>query len=289
MAKKKGMKFLTEKERKANKAKKFILAFAAFLLAFAVISVTYIFKAYHLTLDDFKKPEESLSETTETNFHGEVNLEGKANFIIAGTDDEGKNIYYIFAVNADLDDREIKVLPVNPSRKATVDGEEDTILNHFKRDSQRGLIAAVNNAVGFTADRYAISNEAQFKGAINALGGAQIKIDKRIDYKSKSFKLSLMPGEQSMKGETLLKYIRYVGMKVGINAQAQLICDIISQFITDTYVSSARGYFSEIINNIDSDITIVDFSKSEKLLKAMADEDSKMQYKPVTTAEELLG
>lgn len=287
MARKKGMKFQTEKERKANKAKKFILAFAAFLLAFAVISITYIFKAYHLSLDDFKKPEESLSETSETDVHNEVNLAGKASFIIANTDDEGEKIHFIFVVNADLDNKTVKVLPVNPAEKATVDGKEDTILNHYKRDSQRGLIAAVNNFTGIKADRYAISNEAQFKGAINALGGAQIKIDKRIDYKSKSFKLSLMPGEQSMKGETLLKYIRYVGMKVGINAQAQLICDIISQFIKDTYVSSGRAYFSEIINNIDSDISIVDFSKSEKLLKAMADENNKIEYKPVTSADEL--
>lgn len=287
MARKKGMKFLTEKERRAIKAKKFILAFAAFLLAFAVISITYIFKAYHLTLDDFKKPEQEESLTSEADIQSDTELEGKASFILANTDDAGKNIHFIFAVKADLDNGVVKVLPVNPSKKVEVDGKEDTILNHYRRDSIRGLVTAVNCYTGVQADRYAISNESQFKNAINALGGAEVKVKERIDYKSKSFKLSLMPGEQSMKGETLLKYIRYVGTKVGINSQAQLMCEIISQFISDTYLTAARAYFSEIINSIDSDITIVDFSKSEKLLKAMASEQSKIEYKPVSDVKEL--
>lgn len=287
MAKKKGIKFVTQKERKAHKVRQFILAFVAFLLAFAFVSLAYIFKAYHISFSDFIKEQEQTSKVSQTDVLDRAELLGKANFILAATDNKERNIYFLFAVCADLDNKEVRVLPVNPASRCKVAGVEDTITNHLRRDSKRGLIDAVNSFTGIKADRFAIANEAQFKGAINALGGAQLNIKKRVDYKSKSMHLSLMPGEQSVKGETLLKYFRYVGMKEGISHQGQLMCEIISQFISDTYLSSGRGYFSEIINNINSDITIVDYSRSEKLLNAMADEKSNIQYKVVSSAASL--
>lgn len=119
------------------------------------------------------------------------------------------------------------------------------------------------------------------------LSGAQISVPERISYKTKELSLSLMPGNQTVKGETLLKYFRYCLTPSGGGAQKQgeLLCVLFSQYINKTYLASGRNYFSQIIDSLDTDISIVDFSRCERTLSAMAAGDIK--YTSVSSAGEL--
>lgn len=58
------------------------------------------------------------------------------------------------------------------------------------------------------------------------LDGAQITVPERVSYKTKELSLSLMPGNQTIKGETLLKYFRYFLTPSGGGAikQSELLC-----------------------------------------------------------------
>ena len=188
---------------------------------------------------------------------------------------------------ADLNNREVRVYPIGRNTSCNVDGIQDSVTGHYKRSSQRGLIAAVNAVCGFNVDRYAVSTASQFKNAINILDGAQISVPERINYKSDDFNLSLMPGEQNIKGESLLKYFRYLLKQSGERAQSELLCTVISQYITAGYLSAGRIYFSDVVNEINSNITIVDFSRTQPQLEAMADADPAIRYITVSSADEL--
>ena len=52
MAKRKGMKFRTTQEKKTKQLRLFVLGFVGFLLAFALVSVAYMFKSHHLSMND---------------------------------------------------------------------------------------------------------------------------------------------------------------------------------------------------------------------------------------------
>ena len=54
-----------------------------------------------------------------------------------------------------------------------------------------------------------------------------------------------MPGNQTVKGETLLKYFRYCLTPSGGGAQKQgeLLCVLFSQYINKTYLASGRDLF----------------------------------------------
>ncbi len=287
MARKKGIKFVTSKQRDANKMKRFILGFAAFLLVFAVVSVIYIFNAYHLSLSDFFEKEET-TETTDETLVQTTALNGEASFLLACSSDEKDELYFVFAVFADLNGKEVRVLPIAANAVCEVDGVRDSISGHYKRNSERGLVNAANAVCGFKIDRYAISTASQFKNAVNVLDGAVVNVPQRINHKSGDFNLSLMPGEQSIKGESLLKYFRYLLKQGnGLQAQGELLCTMISQYISNSYLSAGRAYFSQVINEISSDITIVDFSRTAPLLEAMAGADPSIRYVTVNSADEL--
>ena len=141
-------------------------------------------------------------------------------------------------------------------------------MGHYKTGGSKELKKAIDSLCGFTADKYAVSTASQFKNAINVLSGAQISVPERISYKTKELSLSLMPGNQTVKGETLLKYFRYCLTPSGGGAQKQgeLLCVLFSQYINKTYLASGRNYFSQIIDSLDTDISIVDFSRCERTL-----------------------
>ena len=287
MARKKGIKFLTTKEKKARQFRLFTLGFLAFLLAFALISVAYMLKSHHLSLSELF-PEKTTAETEESTDDVSAALAGKASFMLACVSDEKDELYLVAAVYADLDLGEVRVSAFDPNTQVEAGGVRDTLRGHYLRSASKGLCGAVNELCGFETDRYAISTESQFKSAINALSGAVVTVPQRINYKTKELSLSLMPGEQTIKGETLLRYFRYCLTENGGGAseQSRLLCVLFSQYISKSYLAYGRSYFSEIIDSLDSNISIVDFSRCENQLSAMA--ASEIKYTPVTLSGELI-
>lgn len=286
MAKRKGMKFRTTQEKKTKQFRLFLLGFIGFLLVFALISVAYMFKSHHLSMNDLF-PEREAESTDESTDEALAPLSGKAIFMFACVSDDKDDLYLVAAVNADLDSGEVRVCAFDPNTTADVSGNKNTLKGHYKTGGSRELKNAVDALCGFTADKYAVSTANQFKNAINVLSGAQISVPERVSYKTKELSVSLMPGNQTVKGETLLKYFRYFLTPSGGGAQKQseLLCVLFSQYINKTYLASGRNYFSQIIDSLDTDISIVDFSRYERTLCAMAAGDIK--YTSVSSAGEL--
>ena len=249
MAKRKGMKFRTTQEKKTKQFRLFVLGFVGFLLAFALVSVAYMFKSHHLSMNDLF-PEKEVESSDGSTDEAIAPLSGKATFMFACVSDEKDELYFVAAVNADLDSGEVRVCAFDPNTSVDISGNKDSLMGHYKTGGSKELKKAVDSLCGFTADKYAVSTANQFKNAINVLSGAQISVPERISYKTKELSLSLMPGNQTVKGETLLKYFRYCLTPSGGGAQKQgeLLCVLFSQYINKTYLASGRNYFSQIIN-----------------------------------------
>ena len=251
MAKRKGMKFRTTQEKKTKQLRLFVLGFVGFLLAFALVSVAYMFKSHHLSMNDLF-PEKEVESSDGSTDEAIAPLGGKATFMFACVSDDKDELYFVAAVNADLDSGEVRVCAFDPNTSADVSGNKDSLKGHYKTGGSKELKKAIDSLCGFTADKYAVSTANQFKNAINVLSGAQISVPERISYKTKELSLSLMPGNQTVKGETLLKYFRYCLTPSGGGAQKQgeLLCVLFSQYINKTYLASGRNYFSQIIDSL---------------------------------------
>lgn len=245
-----------------------------------------MFKSHHLSIKDLL-PEKTSDSTDESTDEALVPLDGSATFMLACVSDDGDDLYLVAAVNAELSSGEVRVCAFDPNTRVDVSGNNNSLKGHYSEGGTKALKSAVDALCGFTAERYAVSTASQFKNAVNVLDGAQITVPERVSYKTKELSLSLMPGNQTIKGETLLKYFRYFLTPSGGGAikQSELLCVLFSQYINKTYLASGRNYFSQIVNSLDTDISIVDFSRCESTLSAMAARD--IDYSAVSSVDEL--
>ena len=181
MAKRKGMKFRTTQEKKTKQLRLFVLGFVGFLLAFALVSVAYMFKSHHLSMNDLF-PEKEVESSDGSTDEAIAPLGGKATFMFACVSDEKDELYFVAAVNADLDSGEVRVCAFDPNTSVDISGNKDSLMGHYKTGGSKELKKAVDSLCGFTADKYAVSTANQFKNAINVLSGAQISEPERISY-----------------------------------------------------------------------------------------------------------
>lgn len=116
MAKRKGMKFRTTQEKQTKRFRLFVLGFVGFLLAFALLSVAYMLKSHRLSTADLF-PQKEVESTEGSTDEALAQLSGKATFMLACVSDEKDELYFVAAVNADLDSGEVRMCAFSPIRR----------------------------------------------------------------------------------------------------------------------------------------------------------------------------
>ena len=123
------------------------------------------------------------------------------------------------------------------------------------------------------ADRYLYTAEKGFKTVLRALGnGLVLNVPSKIDYRGEDFTLRLQPGEQTLNADTLLKWVKYTGggRQAQQERQAQMLCAAFDQLITIDHARDAEKLFKTIINEVDSDISMLDFTNHRVALEVLA-------------------
>mgnify|MGYP003227307958 CR=1 FL=1 len=138
MAKRKGMKFRTTQEKKTKQFRLFVLGFVGFLLAFALVSVAYMFKSHHLSMNDLF-PEKEVESSDGSTDEAIAPLGGKATFMFACVSDDKDELYFVAAVNADLDSGEVRVCAFDPNTSADISGNKNSLMGHYKTGGSKEL------------------------------------------------------------------------------------------------------------------------------------------------------
>jgi anionic cell wall polymer biosynthesis LytR-Cps2A-Psr (LCP) family protein len=122
---------------------------------------------------------------------------------------------------------------------------------------------------------------------INYFGGVNINVPEQIEYRGDALTLILVKGKQNMKGDTLLKYIRYLDTlgERGMNYQASVMTQIFESVFRPSLVSKAERVYSNISNSLETNISIVDFSSMRETINAMAENGFKVKRTAETPQE----
>lgn len=280
-------KFKTEKQSKTGNTLRFICAFLAFLLVFGSISLFVMMKNNNLSLKDMLKSSsgEEESRTSDDNIIDvPEEISGSTNFMFYCTDSAQTEIYFISVVTADMDNKTFRVLPVNT--------DDVDYLNQLKTNGYRGLESAVEKKLGIKIDKYAASNAETFALAINYMGGLEYNVTERIDYKGKGdFTLILTEGEQTIKGDDLIKFFRYakhLGTN-GMKLQGELVCSMLDSFINSENTEKGLTIFEKVLSKIksQSDINHVEAVKMIDTLKVLCKSEDRKPASVVMSSAEL--
>ena len=275
-----GHKFKTSKQDKRGDLMRFFLAFLAFALVFGSISAVVILKHNELSLKSIFSKETKTEGGNETTADDQpvspVKLSGKTNFLIYCSSNDFSEMYFIHIVEADMDNCVIKDRPLNPDGKTT-DGK--TYVQLLKESGAGKLVSSIEEKEGVKISKYVGSNAETFALAINYMDGLEYTVDERIEYRNSAYTLILTKGNQTIKGETLIKYFRYcktLGVD-GMRTQGKLVCAMLDSYINDNNVDKGTRIYQRLLSNLDSNSDISYFEAAEAMptVKAFCDSENR--------------
>lgn len=285
---KKDHKFKTSKQDKRGGLLRFFYAFLAFALVFGTISAVVILKHNDLSLEDiFSDKATTTTDENQTSGNDTVDLNkeltGQADILLYCADSDSSQIHFMVLVDADMDDRTFRVHPLNP--------DNSEYLNALSTGGYKELISAVEKHEGVEIDKYIASNPDTFALAINYMGGLEYTVDERIEYRTDDYTLILTQGDQTIKGETLLKYFKYcktLGTD-GMRQQGKLICAMIEEYITAENVEKGITIYQKVLSKINSasDVSYVEMSSALQMLKLLCNSDERQPATVILSQESI--
>lgn len=273
MSRKSTFSFKTEKERQRQKTKRFLVGFFSFLIAFACFSTLYLLITYDFDLSPLlnARGEEETSEPTEP---ASKFAPGSApsHFLLFCTDSELLELRFVVVVRVNMNEKVFTVCSLSENERVSVEGVNETFLQHYLDGGAKRLVAAVERFNGIKIDKHIATSDNGFKKAVNSVGQFKLTLSEQINYRKSDFSIMLIEGEQKLRGDDLLKYMRYckyIGDE-GLDLQAEAVGMMLTQYINTENLAKSDALFSSVINNVESDITVMDFKSAAQALSFIA-------------------
>lgn len=267
--------------------KKFGIILVSCVLVVLAVSVLAILSKYDFDVktavggDSVTETSTDIGETEAV----EITAEKTWFFWIADSDNERMRTAWL--VNVRLPERELAVMPVKPSTHIEYDSRSLSIEEIRQTFGENKLVFALEREYGLKIDGYIGSDDESFKSMINYFGGITVTVPEQIEYRGEDLTLILVKGKQNMKGDTMLKYIRYLDTlgERGLSFQASVMIEIFESVFKPSFAARAEKVYSKISNVLDTNITIVDFSSMQDVIEAMAEKGFKVKRVAETPQE----
>lgn len=285
---KKDHKFKTTKQDNRGNLLHFFYAFLAFALVFGTISAIVILKHNDLSLEDMFSDKTTTTAADESSTDDAVidlnkELTGQANILLYCAESDASAIHFLIMVDADMDDRTFRVHPLG--------ADNPEYLKALSTGGYKELIAAVEKREGIEIDKYVASNPDTFALAINYMGGLEYSVDERIEYRTDEYTLILTQGDQTIKGETLLKFFKYCKTldADGMRQQGKLVCAMIDNYITAKNVDKGITIYQKVLSKINSasDVSYVEMSSALQMLKLLCASDERQPATVILSLESI--
>ncbi len=261
---KRKLKFRTTANENSARRRLIIAVFSVVVFVIAAVSIFVIGNEYDWFTDN-GDDENPISEDAISK------LDGTPTMMFAGVASSEDAVDFIALITLDAKSKKFIVSAVSP--KEEYDGS--TLSEIYAKTDSEELATATQAVTGITVDRYAVVTEKNFKGLISSLGLPELEIANKINYDSDEFSLNLLAGQQTLTGDKLYKYIQFTGLggsDYEMQAQAEIIGEVISQRLNETNAEKGEDLFASLINKCESNITIVDFTKYYGLLSEISAE-----------------
>jgi len=220
------------------------------------------------TADDVEKTEDELLEelaamATDIDVSGEKQREGFFTILIVGTDIDGIRTDTIVMATLDTQNKTVAMLNVpRDTMSKDANGKIHKINSAYGKGIERTK-KEVTNLLGYDANRYVIVDYDAFENLINAVGGVEIDVPRRMYYRDpdQDLTIDLQPGLQVLDGENALDYMRfrkgYANQDLGrIEAQQGVYKALIKQLATPKTLLKIPALAEVFFENVKTDLSI---------------------------------
>ncbi|MBQ7541216.1 MAG: LCP family protein [Clostridia bacterium] len=246
---------------------RFLGAASVFLVLFLAVSAVYI----GLHSGGFSRKETTETQTETDSTQPLADVSGVKNLLLLCATPEKTDIRMLCVVQINFDEKLYSVCAFSPREGVNTGERFGSFLEHYQSGGVKQLIRAVEKISGIHIDRYIASDDNTFKRAVNSMGPIVLSFPKQINYRGEDFAIVLIEGEQKLRGDDLLKYMRYCGAigEEGLQMQARAVGEMFLQYITEKNLEKKDNLYSSLIGTLTSDISVMDFKKSGNMLEYM--------------------
>ncbi len=265
----KNIMFRPQRKTYDSNFKKFSVIFSVCVLTVLLVSCLSILIKHDFNVRSAMGGDSLTTTNPEAESTTVLQTRNEKTFFLWCSDSDGKKLRFAWIMNIKVPEMAVSVYSVPLNMQITQNGE--TLNAAFIKYGKNETANMLKDTLGIPIDGYIGADDESFKAMINYFGGIDITVPEQIEYRSEEFTVILVGGEQNLKGDTLLKYLRYLetlGAR-GDNLQSTALLDIADKVFRPENLDKRARYFSKISNTLETDLSIIEYSAFEESLKAL--------------------
>ncbi len=253
------------KEQRRNHLKHIIVAILCLAVFLFAAGVSYIWFGGGHNLTKVKRSATS----------GLVFSPHKINVLVLGVDERKGDVGRsdtMFAVTVDTSTKQVALLSVPRDTRVKIPGRNWDKINHAYALGKESLSQqAAEELLGIPFDYYAVINFAAFSKIVDAVGGVDITVEKRMYYRDPydNLVIDIKPGLQHMDGDTAIKYVRYRGEDgdIGrIERQQKFIKAMLDKVTSPAIITRVPAIIREVSGAVRTNMSTGEMLSMAKLL-----------------------
>ena len=162
----------------------------------------------------------------------------------------------------------------------------DKINAAFAYGGQKLTRETVQDFLGIKINNYVLVDFQGFKGLVDAVGGVDINVEKRMYYYDPydGFEIDLRPGMQHMDGKTAMQYVRYRDEEgdIGrIRRQQKFLMALYRHIASKNIIAKIPGVSKQIMSMVKTDLSLKEMVELGNVMREMVEKDGlKMSMVP---------
>ena len=217
-------------------------------------------------------------------------LSGKKNIVVMGCDirkDDVGRSDTLFVVMLDKSKKNAALLSVPRDTRVKIKGHGwDKVNAAFAYGGHKLTQETVQDFLGIKLNNYVVVDFQGFKGLVDAVGGVDINVEKRMYYYDPyaNFEIDLRPGKQHLDGKTAMQYVRYRDEEgdIGrIRRQQKFMMALYQQIASKNIIAKVPGVTKQIMSMVKTDLSLKEMVELGNVMRDMMEKDGlKMSMVP---------
>ena len=266
-----------------TKKKRRIWPWVLIVLAFVMAAVTGALFASSSLLD--KPKDEPVEE-------GLLTAHDKATIMIMGVDERDDDVGRsdtLMVATIDPKKKQVALLSIPRDTRVKIKGNGwDKINAAYAYGGEKLTQRTVEDFLGVNMDHYIIINPKSFQKIIDAIGGVDIDVEKRMYYEDPwdddgGLLIDLKPGRQHMDGKTAVTYVRYrdeEGDLGRVRRQQKFMKACMDKIVSPSIILKLPTVISEVMDSVKTDLSVRQLLEFVGTLKESQKNDLKTEMVP---------
>ena len=196
----------------------------------------------------------------------------------------------IMVTAIDMDKEKAALLSVPRDTRVKIDDETgyEKINHAYAYGGHKLTQNAIEKLLGVSIDHYILIDTKAFARIIDAIGGVDIDVEKRMYYEDPwdddgGLVIDLYPGEQHLDGKKAIQYVRYrdgEGDIGRIGRQQKFMKAVLAKVISPDMITRLPKLAEEVSSAVETDMSLADLLEFANIMKNVHDNGLEAQMVP---------